>query len=75
VSAIREGAPWRSTDDLNAEALAGVLRDSPPLPEATVRHLALADTGSGPGPTRVKRWACSPGASPSWHCRTATCRC
>jgi 2-haloacid dehalogenase len=27
VSAIGEGAPWRSTDDLNAEALADVLLD------------------------------------------------
>jgi hypothetical protein len=35
VSSIGEGAPWRSTDDLNAEALAGVLRDGPRLPEAT----------------------------------------
>jgi 2-haloacid dehalogenase len=35
VSAIGEGAPWRSTDDLNAEALADVLRDGPQLPEAT----------------------------------------
>ena len=42
VSAVQAGAPWRSTDDLNAEALAGALRDGPPLPEATVRHLALA---------------------------------
>jgi 2-haloacid dehalogenase len=42
VAAIGEGAPWRSTDDLNAEALADVLRDGPPLPEATVRRLALA---------------------------------
>jgi hypothetical protein len=29
-------------DDLNAEALADVLRDGPQLPEATVRHLVLA---------------------------------
>ena len=42
VSAIRAGAPWRSTDDLNAEALADVLRDGPRLPEAAVRQLALA---------------------------------
>jgi hypothetical protein len=42
VSAIGEGAPWRSTDDLNAEALADVLRDGPQLPEATVRQLGLA---------------------------------
>jgi 2-haloacid dehalogenase len=39
VSSIGEGAPWRSTDDLNAEALAGVLRDGPQLPEATVRQI------------------------------------
>ena len=63
VSSIREGAPWRSTDDLNAEALADVLRDGPRLPEATVRRLALAghrlrpwpDTGSGPGRTQRPR--------------------
>jgi 2-haloacid dehalogenase len=42
VSSIGEGAPWRSTDELNAEALADVLRNGPRLPEATVRHLALA---------------------------------
>ncbi len=29
VSSIREGAPWRSTDDLNAEALADVPRNGP----------------------------------------------
>ena len=38
----RAGAPWRSADDLNAEALAGILAGGPPLPAATVRHLALA---------------------------------
>lgn len=37
----RAGAPWRSADDLNAEAL-GILAGAPPLPAATVRHLALA---------------------------------
>jgi 2-haloacid dehalogenase len=42
VSSIGEGAPWRSTDELNAEALADVLPNGPRLPEATVRHLALA---------------------------------
>jgi 2-haloacid dehalogenase len=42
VSAIRAGAPWRSADDLNAEALAGILAGGPPLSAATVRHLALA---------------------------------
>ena len=50
VSAIGEGAPWRSTDDLNAEALAGVLRDAPRLPEAAVRHLALAGHRLRPWP-------------------------
>jgi 2-haloacid dehalogenase len=50
VSSIREGAPWRSTDALNAEALADVLRDGPPLPEATVRQLALAGHRLRPWP-------------------------
>jgi 2-haloacid dehalogenase len=50
ASAIVEGAPWRSTDDLNAEALADVLRDGPPLPEADVRHLALAGHRLGAWP-------------------------
>jgi 2-haloacid dehalogenase len=50
VSAIREGGPWRSTDDLNAEALADVLRDGPKLPEATVRQLGLAGHRLRPWP-------------------------
>jgi 2-haloacid dehalogenase len=50
VSAIREGAPWRSTDHLNAEALADVLRDGPQLPEAAVRHLPLAGHRLRPWP-------------------------
>jgi 2-haloacid dehalogenase len=50
VSSIREGAPWRSTDDLNAEALADVLRDGPRLPEAAVRRLALAGHRLRPWP-------------------------
>lgn len=50
VSAIRQGAPWRSTDDLNAEALADVLRAGPRLPEATVRQLALAGHRLRPWP-------------------------
>ena len=37
----RTGAPRRSADDLNAEALAGIPAGGPP-PAATVRHLALA---------------------------------
>ncbi len=50
VSLIRQGAPWRSTDDLNAEALADVLRAGPRLPEATIRHLALAGHRLRPWP-------------------------
>jgi 2-haloacid dehalogenase len=50
VSSIGEGAPWRSTDDLNAEALADVLRDGPRLAEATVRRLALAGHRLRPWP-------------------------
>ena len=50
VSSICEGAPWRSTDDLNAEALTDVLRDGPRLPEATVRRLALAGHRLRPWP-------------------------
>ena len=50
VSSIRQGAPWRSTDDLNAEALADVLRDGPRLPEATVRRLALVGHRLRPWP-------------------------
>ena len=42
VSAIRAGVPWRSADDLNAEALAGILAGGPPLPAAMVRHQARA---------------------------------
>jgi 2-haloacid dehalogenase len=50
VALIHEGAPWQSTDELNARALAEVLRDGlpdglrdgPRLPEAAVRRLALA---------------------------------
>jgi 2-haloacid dehalogenase len=40
VTAIGEGEPWQSTDDLNARALVDVLRDGPPLPETAVRQLA-----------------------------------
>jgi 2-haloacid dehalogenase len=50
AGSIRAGAPWRSTDDLNAEALAEVLRDGPPLPEATVRRLGLAGHRLRPWP-------------------------
>lgn len=41
VDSIRAGEPWRSTDELNGEALADVLRDGPALPEAVMRRLAL----------------------------------
>jgi 2-haloacid dehalogenase len=50
VAAIGEGAPWRSTDDLNAGALADALRDGPRLPEATVRDLGLAGHRLRPWP-------------------------
>jgi 2-haloacid dehalogenase len=50
TSGIRQGAPWRSTDDLNAEALAGALRDGPFLPAGTVRNLALAGHRLQPWP-------------------------
>jgi 2-haloacid dehalogenase len=50
VASIREGAAWRSTDELNAEALADVLRDGPRLPEPAVRHLALAGHRLKPWP-------------------------
>jgi 2-haloacid dehalogenase len=39
---VRQGAPWRSADDLNAAALAAALADGPALPEAAVRRLGLA---------------------------------
>jgi 2-haloacid dehalogenase len=53
VTAIGQGAQWRSTDDLNAEALAGALRDGggrQQLPGAAVRHLALAGHRLRPWP-------------------------
>jgi 2-haloacid dehalogenase len=50
VSEIGQGALWRSTDDLNAEALADSLRDGPPLPEDAVRQLALAGHRLAPWP-------------------------
>ena len=50
VSAIGEGAPWRSTDELNAASLAEVLRDGPPLPPAAVQQLALAGHRLRPWP-------------------------
>jgi len=50
LSAIGEGAPWRSTDDLNAAALAEALRDGPPLPPAAVQQLSLAGHRLRPWP-------------------------
>jgi 2-haloacid dehalogenase len=50
VSSINQGAPWRSADDLNAEALADVLRDGPSLPAAAARQLALAGHRLRPWP-------------------------
>jgi 2-haloacid dehalogenase len=53
VNQIAAGAPYRSTDDLNAEALAGVLRDGPELPDAAVRRLALVGHRLRPWPDSV----------------------
>jgi 2-haloacid dehalogenase len=53
VALIREGAPWQSTDELNARALADVLRDGPSLPEAAVRQLGLAGHRLRPWPDAV----------------------
>ena len=50
LSAIFEGAPWRSTDELNTEAVADVLRDGPRLPEADIRHLGLVGHRLKPWP-------------------------
>ena len=50
AASIREGAPWRSADDLNAEALAEALCGGPPLPEAAVRQLAPAGHRLRPWP-------------------------
>lgn len=50
LSAIYEGAPWRSTDALNAEALADVLRDGPRLPDAAVQRLGLCGHRLKPWP-------------------------
>jgi 2-haloacid dehalogenase len=53
IASICEGSPWRSADDVNAEALAEVLRDGPALPEPAVRHLALAGHRLRPFPDAV----------------------
>src|SRR3984885_12016824 len=53
IASICAGSPWRSADDVNAEALAEVLRDGPPLPESGVRHLALAGHRLRPFPDAV----------------------
>jgi 2-haloacid dehalogenase len=53
VASIREGAPWQSTDELNARVLADVLRDGPHLPEPTVRQLGLAGHRLRPWPDSV----------------------
>src|SRR6266487_264232 len=53
AASIRQGAPWQSADELNARALADVLRDGPRLPEAAARHLALAGHRLRPWPDAV----------------------
>ena len=50
VSAVRAGAPWRSTDDLNAEALAGAMSDGPHLPQAMIRQLGMTGHRLRPWP-------------------------
>ena len=54
MTSIRDGAPWRTTDELNAEALADVVPDGRRLPEATVRHLALVGHRLRPWPDSVQ---------------------
>jgi 2-haloacid dehalogenase len=47
---VRQGAPWRSTDDLNAAALAAALENGPSLPKEAVARLALAGHRLRPWP-------------------------
>jgi 2-haloacid dehalogenase len=68
-------APWRSTDDLNAEALADVLRDGPRLPEATVRHLALAGHRLRPWPDTQDALRRVAGRFTTVALSNGTCRC
>jgi len=76
VNSIRHGAPWRSAHEVNAEALTDVLHDgSRQLPEAAVRHLALAGHRLSPWPDLHDALRRSQRASPSWHRRTETSRC
>jgi hypothetical protein len=75
IASICEGSPWRSTDDVNAEALAEVLsavQRCRNLPSVTSRW---QDTGSGRFPMRWRRSAGSPGDSRSWRCRMAISPC
>lgn len=53
VESIREGAPWQSTDELNAASLAVALRDGPSLPEDVIRQLALVGHRLRPWPDSV----------------------
>jgi 2-haloacid dehalogenase len=50
MESVLDGGPWRTTDELNAEALVYVLRDGPRLPQAAVRQLALAGHRLRPWP-------------------------
>jgi 2-haloacid dehalogenase len=51
MTPIVDGGPWRTTDELNAEALVYALRDiGPRLPESTVRELALVGHRLRPWP-------------------------
>jgi 2-haloacid dehalogenase len=50
MESVLDGGPFRTTDELNAEALGYVLRDGPRLPQAAVRQLALAGHRLRPWP-------------------------
>jgi 2-haloacid dehalogenase len=50
VAEAGRGAPYRTTDQLNSEALAAALRDGPPLPAGVVRHLAAVGHRLKPWP-------------------------
>ena len=48
MESVLDGGPFRTTDELNAEALGYVLRDGPRLPQAAVRQLALDQLALSP---------------------------
>ena len=50
VAEVGDGGPYRSTDELNATALAAALRDGPPLPAGVVQRLAAVGHRLRPWP-------------------------